>query len=84
MSRRERRRRRARQAEARAQVVPAADTPVNWSRLRQMFSTLSHRGTKLFRHHVLAPAVVDASSPEEMIEATERALIEAVENEPKN
>jgi hypothetical protein len=52
--------------------------------LRQIFSNLSHRGTKIFPNHVLAPVVVDARSPEQIIEATERAIVEAVRGEPKN
>jgi hypothetical protein len=75
MSRRKRRRRRDREAKAVA-PVPNDERPVNWSRLRQVFGNMSHRGTRLFPHHVLAPVVVDAFSPEEMVEATERGLIE--------
>ena len=76
MSRQKRRRRRDRHAEAAAPVVPVNETPVNWSRLRQVFMNLSHRGTKVFEHRVLAPVVVDASSTAEMVEATERAIVE--------
>ena len=83
MSRQKRRRRRRdREAQAAAPVVPVADTPVNWSRLRQVFGNLSHRGTKVFPDHVLAPVVVDARSPEEMVEATERALVDETKKQP--
>ena len=71
-----RRRRRARAAQAAAPVAPVAETPVNWSRLRQVFGNLSHRGTKLFEHHVLAPVTVDAETPAKLIDATERAIVE--------
>ena len=83
MSRRERRRRRrAAEAQATAPVVAVADTAVNWSRLRQVFGNLSHRGTKLFPDRVLAPVVVEASSPEELAEATERALVDETKKQP--
>jgi hypothetical protein len=84
MSRRKRRRRRDREAKAVAPIVVAEERPVNWSRLRQVFGNLSHRGTKLFSDHVLAPVVVDATSPEEMVANTEAALVAAVKDGPKN
>jgi hypothetical protein len=79
LSRKQRRRRRDR-VPTPAPVVPD-HRPVNWSRLQQMFSSLSHRGTRLFADHVLAPVVVDATSPEELVEATERALIEQTQKQ---
>ena len=86
MSRRERRRRRAREAEAQApaHVAPVAETPVNWSRLHQVFGNLSHRGTKVFEGRVLSPVVVDANSPEELVEASEKAIVEAAKKGPVN
>jgi hypothetical protein len=84
MSRRKRRRRRDREAKAVAPFVVAEERPVNWSRLCQVFGNLSHRGTKIFPNHVLAPVVVDATSPEEMVEATERALIDVAKKGPEN
>jgi hypothetical protein len=74
--RKHRRRRRDREAKAVAPIVVAEERPVNWSRLCQVFGNLSHRGTKIFPNHVLAPVVVDAASPEEMVAETERAIVE--------
>ena len=82
MTRRERRkkrrhRRRARQAEVEATPPAVAnDAPVNWSRLRQVFGNLSHRGTKVFDRYVLSPVVVDAGDPSELVEATEHAIVD--------
>ena len=78
---RRRRRRRARQAQAPAPVVPVADAPVNWSRLRQLFTNMSHRGTKLFDGYVLAPVVVDLDDPRALAEATEQAILEQTEKQ---
>ncbi len=77
-----RRRRRSHQAQAPAPVVPVVERPVNWPRLRQLFANMSHRGTKLFAGYVLAPVVVDARSPEEMVAATERALVDETKKQP--
>ena len=80
MSRRKRRRRTKPGAEP--ALAPRADTPVNWSRLRQLFSNLSHRGTRIFKDHVLSPVVVDARTPEEAAILTELALVEETKKLP--
>ena len=55
-------------------------TPINHSRLMQIFSNMSFRshekgGTKPFKDHVLGPNVV-ASTPEDMVERTDEAHVD--------
>ena len=82
MSRRKRRRRTKPGAEP--ALAPRADTPVNWSRLRQIFSNLSHRGTPLFRDYVLSPVVVDAKNPEDAAALSDLAIVAITKTLPPN
>ncbi len=92
MSRKDRSRKKARkarrlaehEAELRAEderrLNPPSPTPVNHSRLRQVFGNLSFRshergGTKPFSDRVLGPTV-KASTPEELVERTDEAYVE--------
>jgi hypothetical protein len=75
-------RRRSKPEPAPAPVVE--DRPVNWSRLRQVFGNLSHRGTKIFKHHVLSPVVVDAKNPEDAAVLSDLALVELVKDDTPN
>jgi hypothetical protein len=83
MSRRKTRKRRHREPEPTpAPVVP--ERPVNWSRLRQVFGNLSHRGTRIFKDYVLSPVVVDALDPTEAAILSELALSEEAKKGPAN
>ena len=82
MSRQARRRRAKRKPEP--GPTPVADTPVNWSRLRQIFSNLSHRGTPLFRDYVLSPVVVDAKNPEDAAALSDLAIVAITKTLPPN
>jgi hypothetical protein len=96
-NRNDRTRRKARKLRKRSEAVDrekAADelranpTPINHSRLRQVFSTMSFRshvkgGTKPFADHVLGPQV-QASTPEELVERTDEAHVLASHREPEN
>ena len=62
--------------------VQTGETSVNWSRLRQIFSNLSHRGTRIFKGFAFGP-VVEASSPAEADKATDEKFVE-VTGETKN
>lgn len=61
-----------------------AETPVNWSRLRQVYGNLSHRGTPVLSDLVPSGVVVEASSPCELVERTLDAIVERTKNEAKN
>ena len=76
---RQKRRRRDREAQAPAPVVAVADTPVNWSRLRQVFGCMRGRGVAL--GFVPCGPVVDAWTPKELAEATEQAIINRVKDD---
>jgi hypothetical protein len=52
--------------------------------LRQKFTSLTVRRRPVFPDHVLSGIEVDASSPEEMVAETERALIAMTKGEPEN
>ena len=90
MSRNDRARRKARKARklaeqeaeerARAERALLPPTPINFSRLRQLFASLSFRshergGYKPFAGYVLGPHVV-ASNPQELEEKTDEAHVE--------
>jgi len=92
MSRKDKPRKRARkarklaehEAELRAEeerrLNPPPPTPINFSRLRQIFANMSFRshekgGTKPFADHVMGPNV-KASTPEELVAATDEAHAE--------
>jgi hypothetical protein len=99
MGRKDRSRKRARKArvreehEARAKAEeglrlhPPPPEPVNHSRLRQVFATMSFRahekgGSRPFKDHVLGPTV-KASTPEELAERTDEAYVgETLKQEP--
>jgi len=65
-------------------VAPVVERPVNWSRLRQIFGNLSHRGTKIFPNHVLSPVVVDARSPEDAAALSDLAIVAITKTLPPN
>jgi hypothetical protein len=95
-TRNDRTRRKARKLRKRTEAVSkkeAADelranpTPINHSRLRQIFSTMSFRshgkgGSRPFKDHVLGP-LVRASTPEELEAAmVEAHVLEALTRDP--
>jgi hypothetical protein len=61
----------------RVRAAALADTPVNWSRLQQLFRNNSRRRTRLFEDVAFGP-VVEAMTPAELIEKTDEAFVEAV------
>ena len=67
-------------ARARAKT---AETPVNSSRLRQIFANSSHRGTKIFEGQVLGPEV-NAKTPGELGDRTDEANVEATRGKRSN
>lgn len=80
MSRRKRRRR-----EPATELVPAppvVEQPVNWPRLRQVYSNMRGRGVTL--NFVSIGPIVDARTPAEMLERTELALAAFVKDDPPN
>ena len=79
MSRKTRKRRLKRTAEP---VQVFEDRPVNWSRLRQIFGNLSHRGTRIFEGYVLSLVVVDAKNPEDAAVLSELAIVEMTKEQP--
>jgi len=96
MSRNNKTRKRARKArklreheaqEKAAEDLRANPSPINFSRLHQVFASMSFRshiqgGTKPFADHVLGPTV-NASTPEELAETTDEAYVdEAVKQRP--
>lgn len=96
-SRNDKTRRKARKLRKRTEAVAsekAADelranpTPINHSRLRQIFSNMSFRshergGTRPFADHVLGPQV-EARTPEELVERTDEAHVDETLREPEN
>jgi hypothetical protein len=68
----------------RALAPPTTDTPVNWSRLRQVFANLRSRRTPVFEDFVLAPVVVDATTPEEAEAHTNQAIVDSTRNDSEN
>jgi hypothetical protein len=71
--------------EERALLPP---TPINFSRLRQIFANMSFRshvkgGTKPFKDFVLGPHVV-AKNPTELVERTDEAFVDATLGKPEN
>lgn len=96
MSRKDKSRKKARKArklveqEARARVDEQErlnSTPINHSRLRQLFSNMSFRsnvkgGTRPFKDYVIGPHV-EASTPEDLVEKTDEFYVEqSLEQEP--
>jgi hypothetical protein len=65
-----------------AVVSAQAPTEINHSRLRQIYTNMRGRGVVL--NFIPLGPFVDAKNPEEMVAATEKALIAAVRDEPKN
>ena len=79
-ARKERKLRDAAAKEKAADELRANPTPINHSRLRQVFATMSFRshekgGTKPFKDHVLGPTV-KASTPEELVSKTDEASVD--------
>ena len=56
----------------RARATPSVDKPVNWSRLRQIFSHLTYRRQPIMDGLVFGP-VVDAQTPEELAKMTDES-----------
>lgn len=83
------RRRGEREAEERAaEEVRANPSPINHSRLFQIFSSLSFRsnvrgGTRPFANYVLGP-LVEAKTSEELVEKTDDLYVGAALAEPEN
>jgi hypothetical protein len=77
----------AQRAEEEHRLHPPAPTSINFSRLRQIFSTMSFRshekgGTRPFDGFVLGPNV-RATTPEELAEKTDEAFVaEALKQKP--
>ena len=68
-------------AEEERRLHPPPPTPINYSRLRQIFANMSFRshekgGYKPFKDFVLGP-LVEASTPDELEERTDEAFVEA-------
>jgi hypothetical protein len=92
-ARKERKRSKLRDKEAQARadeerrLNPPPQEPINHSRLRQIFSTMSFRshergGTKPLADHVLGRNV-KASTPEDLVEKTDEAFVdEALKQRP--
>lgn len=60
------------------------DTPVNWSRLRQVFGNLTNRRQPVLQDLVPSGIIVDAETPAELVEKTDEVLVERTRKEPEN
>ena len=85
--RQDRRRRRERRLRA-ATFSPEHEgsvscTPVNWSRLCQVFGSMTHRGHVVLRL-VFLGVVVERENPAELVANTERELVRRTRGDPGN
>jgi len=86
--RRERKLRELQAGERAAEELRRNPSPINHSRLRQIFSTLTFRsnvqgGTKLFEGYALGPHVI-ANNPAELVEKSDEFYVVSALGEPEN
>jgi hypothetical protein len=62
----------------------APDKPINESRLRQTLGHLTSRRRPVLQDLVPSGIVVEASTPEELLEKTEAMLVELTKKQPEN
>jgi hypothetical protein len=66
-------------------AAPKVDRPVNWSRLHQIYSNMTLRGgIRVFPKGLVFGPLVDATTPEELEEQTNRVYILATLGQREN
>lgn len=76
--------RRRKRRQARHSCDPPTATTVNWDRLHQLYGNLEFRRQPILQDLVPSGIVVEATTPDELVEKTDDLLIARTRNEPEN